>query len=276
MPFGRALERVDDAAAHQTKIAGIDWDRNFGKALDDAVEQARSKELKWTFAFARSPHRVDDVVAFAPLCIERGDELGRVLQIAVHQDDRVARSDIDAGRGSELVTEIAREINQHDMLASCELVADARERAVGAAVVYQDDLVRGRAFQTPDDCNDALDERDDVALFVVQRYDNAERRHDRSASTRARRTFGMQRLWAIVTAAFVLNLTACAQRAPAPHASVAVAQTPAPLQSATPTPTLAPTPLAAPQTAAPTQSAATPSPGLAPTAAPSQHPAQRR
>lgn len=82
----------------------------------------------------------------------------------------------------------------------------------------------------------------------------------------------MQRLWAMIAAAFLLNLVACAQRAPAPHASVPSAQTPAPLQLATPIRTAAPTPTSSPQSSPAAQTTTAPSPQVTPTAAPSATP----
>jgi hypothetical protein len=84
----------------------------------------------------------------------------------------------------------------------------------------------------------------------------------------------MQRLWAMIAAAFLLNLVACAQRAPAPRASVAAPQTSTPLPPppATPTPMLASTPTSTPQSSPVTQTTAAPSPQVTPTATPSATP----
>ena len=258
MPFGRTLERVDDAPAHQAKIAGVDRDRNFREAPDHAVEESCGKQLEWALALARAAHGVDDVVALTPFRHKLRDELGRILEIAVHQDHGVTLRDVHTGRRGKLVTEIAGEVDDHDMLAARKFVANAFERAIGAAVVDQDNLIGRSAFQTPDDRHNALDERRDVTFLVVQGYDDAEYRHDRSASTRARRTFGMQRPWAIFAAALVLSLAACAQRVPAPRASVESVQTATPVPTATQqtvTSQTATPQIAAAQTAGPLQSA---------------------
>jgi outer membrane biosynthesis protein TonB len=100
----------------------------------------------------------------------------------------------------------------------------------------------------------------------------------------------MQRPWAIITAAFVLNVAACAQRAPAPRASptsqpaaastpVRVALgTPAPHATLKPTPAPSQTPTVAPsQTPPPSPSPTrlqtpTPAPSQTPTPPPSQTP----
>jgi len=79
MAFGRAFEGVDDAAAHQTKIAGVDGDGNFGDAFDCAIENASGEQLERALAFARSAHGIDDVVALAIFREEGIDEFGRVL-----------------------------------------------------------------------------------------------------------------------------------------------------------------------------------------------------
>jgi len=109
--LARAFERIDDAPAHQPEIARIDGDRHVGETARDAIEQARRHHFEGAFTAARAARRIDDVVARAPLLDERGDEFGRVLQIAVHQDDRIAKRRIQSRRRGELMAEVSREID---------------------------------------------------------------------------------------------------------------------------------------------------------------------
>jgi hypothetical protein len=54
-----------------------------------------------------SPRRVHDVVAFAPFFEKLLDQLGRVLQVAVHQNRRVAAADVEPGGRGDLVSEVS-------------------------------------------------------------------------------------------------------------------------------------------------------------------------
>ena len=84
MAFGQPPDGFDRPPAHQTKISGIQWDRNFCQAFDNSVERARGQEFKTALASASSANRVHDVVALAPLSQKILDQLGRILQVSVH------------------------------------------------------------------------------------------------------------------------------------------------------------------------------------------------
>ncbi len=174
MPFGGAAQRLDDAPAHQAEVARIERDRYLGHPLDDAVERARGSDLEGALASARAPDRIHDVVPLAPLANECVHELGRILQVSVHQHDGVASRDLDARGRGELVPEVSRQVHQHDVPAPAHLVADRRQRAVGAAVVDQDDLEIEGVAQALRHAGDALEQRRDVALLVIERNDEAQ------------------------------------------------------------------------------------------------------
>ena len=109
--------------------------------LEEAVK-ALVAELEQTRHLAARAHAVDDVVALDPLRVERLDELGRILQVAVEQDARRRPS-----RGAMPLVKAFCE----PKLRLCVMAlmrgfaaASALEhalRVVGAAVVDEDDLV---------------------------------------------------------------------------------------------------------------------------------------
>jgi hypothetical protein len=51
---------------------------------------------------------MDDVVTLLPFVDQTLDDFGRILQVGVHHDDRVALCGIHAGGDRDLMTEIAR------------------------------------------------------------------------------------------------------------------------------------------------------------------------
>jgi hypothetical protein len=172
VPFARDLQCLDHAPAHQTEVACIDGDRNIGQTANDAIKRAGRQQLERAFALARTAHRVDDVIAFAPTFQERGDQLGGILQIAVHEDNRVTARGIDARRRGDLMPEVTREIHHDDFVMRQCQVAKLQQRCVARAVVHQDELVARRAGQLVHNAADAADQLIDVALFIKERNDD--------------------------------------------------------------------------------------------------------
>jgi hypothetical protein len=68
-----------------------------------------------------------DVVALAPLGDHLGDELGRILEVDIHHDDRLAAGILQAGQRGHGLAEAAGEFQQLDAF-------------VGAAVLQNDVL----------------------------------------------------------------------------------------------------------------------------------------
>jgi len=177
VPLARVAQRADDAPAHQPEVAGVDGDRDVREPPDDAVEERGGEQLEAALAVPAPARRVDDVVAVAELGQEVVDELGRVLQVAVHQHDRVAARRVEPRRRRDLVAEVARERDHAQVGIAVGRVEQLLERGVAAPVVDQDQLVRGgRDAQSGDHVADAAQELVDVVGLVEERNDDAERR----------------------------------------------------------------------------------------------------
>ncbi len=115
---------------------------------------------------------VDHQVALAPLLHEGRDHLGRVLEIRIHDDDRVAPHMVEAGRDGDLLAEIAAERHRADPRVREALLANERQGIVAAPVVDENDLPdRGDAVEHR---HEPLAERLDVAALVMDRNDDAE------------------------------------------------------------------------------------------------------
>jgi hypothetical protein len=147
MFLARLRERVDHAPAHQAKVARVDRDRDVRQAPDRAVEDARGQEFEEALAAARLARGVHHVVALAPLLDDAFDQFGRILQIAVHQDHRIAARGVEPGGRGDLMSEVAREIDDRDPRICRAQRAQRRERTVARAVVDRDDLVAVAAFR---------------------------------------------------------------------------------------------------------------------------------
>lgn len=91
-------------------------------------------------AVSRAAPGVDHVVALAPVFHQFRDQLGRVLQIGVDHDDRIAPTVIEAGGQSDLLAEVAAQVD--DRYSRVAVVERFEQLAGGvpAAVVGEDDL----------------------------------------------------------------------------------------------------------------------------------------
>ena len=89
---------------------------------------------------ARAPHRGHHHRPAAPAREHLGDQLGRMLQVAVHQHDHVARRRLQAGGHRGFLAEVAREADRLEVAVAGTQRGDARVRVVAATVVYADDV----------------------------------------------------------------------------------------------------------------------------------------
>ena len=90
--------------------------------------------------FPLAAHPIDDRVARLPEADEIGDQLGRVLQIAIELNRRLApRMDVARPNGP-LKAEVARKTQDAYSSVVTRQRSETREGAVGAAIVCEDKL----------------------------------------------------------------------------------------------------------------------------------------
>ena len=109
MALARLPQSVDDAPAHQTKIAGVDGYRNVRQPAYDTVKYGSRQDFEAALAAAAPPRCKNDVVAGLIAVEKLSDEFGRILQIAVHEDNRVAVGSVEPRGRRDLMPEIARQ-----------------------------------------------------------------------------------------------------------------------------------------------------------------------
>ena len=139
--LGHARERLDGAARQQPEVARVGGDVDARHPPQDAVEERADRALEPRLAFAACSEPVDDVEAVAPLRHESRDHLGRILQVGVHEHDRVSSCGVEPGGQRRLVPEVARQAQQPDVRVPGREREHRRPRLVGRAVVHQHDLV---------------------------------------------------------------------------------------------------------------------------------------
>ena len=109
-------QRIERAAAHQPEVAGVERDVDLGRARQQPVEAVRRCALERSLAGAALAHAIDDVgVLLAHRLEHRRQQLGRVLQVRVDDQDRVAAAKVETGGQRQLVTVIARQVDRDDV-----------------------------------------------------------------------------------------------------------------------------------------------------------------
>ena len=111
--LGQAQQRVERAAAHQPEVAGVDRDVDVGELGEQPVEALGGRLLEHGLAGAGAAHGIDDVgLARLHLGDHLGEQLGRVLQIGVDDQDALARAQVEPGGQRELVAVVARQVDR--------------------------------------------------------------------------------------------------------------------------------------------------------------------
>jgi hypothetical protein len=106
--FPHRPERLESSTVHESEVADINRDFGIGQPAEKAVEQRRAHLATSGLTLAGFPHRVDDVEPLAPSLNHRENNLGRVLEIAVHYDHRITGSRVEPGCDRDLVPKVTR------------------------------------------------------------------------------------------------------------------------------------------------------------------------
>jgi hypothetical protein len=171
--LGHRAQLRDDAPRHEPEVARLPLVGRARQALHQRVEAGCELALDQALVAPDAP-RVDDVGARPRLRQHLGDELGRVLEIGVHQDHVVAARVVEAGRHRDLHAEIAAQLHEHDRFAAGDPGLDDLDAAVRRAVVDDDELVRDLRERS----GHAVVQLREVVLLVQDRDDDGD---DRSA-----------------------------------------------------------------------------------------------
>ncbi len=163
---------IDDAPAHEAKVAGVWGDLDLRDPLDQAVPERGDDALRQRLALAAAPLRVDDLETLPPALDQLPDQLGRVLKVAIDHHDRVAGGGLHPAQGRHRLADPAREAQHLDPPVALSQLGDPQLGAVGARVDGEDQL----PVQTEglDHLAQPLVHAGDVVLLVVGGNDDAE------------------------------------------------------------------------------------------------------
>jgi hypothetical protein len=164
----RAEHRLHGLAAVRVERAAEVGDVDPGEPPQHPVDQAGRKGPSPGVA-PRGTATARDVIAGLDGLDERGDVLGRILEIAVHgHDDRAPRPG-ETGVHRGMLAGVPLQAHRADTRVVGVDPLERRERAVGRAVVDVEDLVRAP---------ERLERRREALLELVERRDLVVQRHD--------------------------------------------------------------------------------------------------
>ena len=183
MVLAHVEHRVHHFAAQKPEIAGVFVKAHVGHAVDEAVEGllARAQHAALTALGLAG----DDAVAVGvgqQKLQHRARDLRPLLQVGVDEAGILPARGLQARVDRGLLAEVAREAHDaHRVLPLPAELLELRERAVGAAVVDEDELER--AGRAPEGRGRRVEERADVALLVVTGDDERQRHSSSAPST---------------------------------------------------------------------------------------------
>ena len=112
--LGQAQQGVERAPAHQPEVARVARYVDLGEPRQQAVEELRGAALERRLAGPRLAHGVDDVGALpVHLRQHRRQQLRRILEIGVDDQDPAPGAEIEPGGERELMAVVAREVDRH-------------------------------------------------------------------------------------------------------------------------------------------------------------------
>jgi hypothetical protein len=140
--FRHRQEAVERLAVDETKIADVAWNFDVAEAAEQAIEQVGGQPFESAFALSRKALGVDDLIARFPFGDHFEHDLGRVLQIGVHDDDGLAGCALHAGRDRDLMAEIARQPHEAVARIRARLGLEHDRARIARAVVDEYDFRR--------------------------------------------------------------------------------------------------------------------------------------
>ena len=171
----------------EREVPGAQRQLDLSQPLEDEVEGVEGQPSQPPFG-ARALGGVDDVRSVAPLVEQPGNQLRGSCRSPVHQarPHRPPPGRCASGHGT-LQAEVARQADHHQAGLGAGALDQSRPGGVAAAVVDGDDLER-RTDRAQDGEN-AVEQRVDDGLLVVEGHHHAQQLGDGRARGRAREGF---------------------------------------------------------------------------------------
>ncbi|MNK78084.1 hypothetical protein D3C87_977030 [compost metagenome] len=143
--LGQGPDHVDHLTIHQPKVPDVFLDAGVGDAIEHMVENRRAVAPEVAVGGPVATFGEDHVGTLLPLLDQQRNDVDRVLQVDIHGNHGIAAGVLQAGKQCRFLAEVAREIDQHDLIIRLRQCRSLFGRAVGAAIVDEHDLDFGAA-----------------------------------------------------------------------------------------------------------------------------------
>ena len=135
-------EYIRHAPVDEAEVAGIERNRVGAHPVEQAVIHAGGELFEQRFALTLQALSIDDIRAPLPLLHHLRNQLRRVLQVDVDDDERAAAGGVHAAGYGELMAKIAGEGEHAHLRRPGGYLSQNFQRVIPAAVVDIDDLIR--------------------------------------------------------------------------------------------------------------------------------------
>ena len=189
MILAHLAQRLEDRPGHQPIIGRAGGDLRVADDAQEPVEGRRGPALE-ARERGGDPLGEHDVEARPVQCHHVGNQLGRMLPIAVERDHRIAVGSIETGREGRLVAEVAAQLQDRHVGVARGQLRQLVGGVVDGAIVHVADPDVVLASQRRDRIHQPPVERGHHLLLVVERNDDVDReparlsRHGRSRRRR--------------------------------------------------------------------------------------------
>ena len=167
--LAHGLERLERPPVDESEVAHLEGHVDVADAAKETVERGRRRLLETRFPGASLADAVDHVESLAPTGRHLQHDLRGVLEIGVHDDDRVAGGDVHAGGDRDLVTEVPGKTKDLEARIGLPRREHQVVAAVAASVVDEDDL--GGRVEAVEQEPEPADELGQGLLLVENRDD---------------------------------------------------------------------------------------------------------
>jgi hypothetical protein len=168
----QTIDLVDHSPAHQTKIAGVLGNVDIRDTPDHEVRRACNDPPNPRLVLPRAALREYHIEAVSPLRNHLDDQLRRVLQVHVHDDNGVATGVLKAPERSHRLADATAERQQLHARVALAMREDHLFGPVRRRIQREDDLEIRRELL--EDRDHPPQELGDVLLFLEDRDNDGE------------------------------------------------------------------------------------------------------
>ena len=139
--FGEFVHLLDDDAIHQAEYSGVGAGGESAQTLQKGIKKFEPPAA-WSGFGAGGALGDHDLKSLGPLADQLRNQFRWILQIAIHQHDAFAGSEMDPGGQRGLMTEIAGEADGSHAIIDGVKFANELRGSIETAIIHINDLPR--------------------------------------------------------------------------------------------------------------------------------------